>query len=347
MCDIPLVVKGAAATAQTAFARILHSHFVLADAAPARAVRSGRRLELTLGISAQPGPRGEVVFQASDFAVYRSGNCYHLRSGDSWLVLDVAAGRAEGSLSEAFFASPAEVQRGLLTFALLLLLSGQELCAVHAAGVWHEGRGYLLAGASGAGKTTLTGALVRSGWQYLCDDSALLRRGPAGLEAVAFSRAFHCSPAMFGHFPELSQGLRAAGRESVQVFQAPVFQAPVFQTEDKRLVTADSVYPGRFRNSIRPEVVLFPEISGEPNSRLIPLDCTATMLRLLGQGVGLLHGAPAMTAQMQLLGELAQIVRGYRLLHGADVHRNPARVAALLQGIPREGGATGELRSAA
>jgi hypothetical protein len=217
--------------------------------------------------------------------------------------------------------APPEDQRGLFLFAFLLLLSGRGLYGLHAAGVSWNDHGFLLAGSSGSGKTTLTCALARSGWQYLSDDAVLLRRGRSGVEALAFGRPFHCASALFHYFPEL----------------ACEAQPPAY---GKRLVDVSPVYAGQVRPGFRPRSILFPEITSAPTSRLIPLDRTATLLRLLAEGAGLLQKRDYMVAQMEILGDLARSARGFRLLHGADVHTSPSRVSALLRRVASRGSAS-------
>ncbi len=257
---------------------------------------------------------GELVFDAPGLSAIRTKDGYCLQSRGSFLTLDLRFGSAGGSLTCAFMQAPPEDQRGLFLLAFLLLLSGRGLYGVHAAGVSWNDHGFLLAGSSGSGKTTLTCALARSGWQYLSDDAVLLRRGFSGVEALAFGRPFHCASALFRFFPELARCAEP-------------------HAHGKHLVDVSSVYPGRARRGFRPEAILFPEITSAPTSRLIPLDRTATLLRMLGEGAGLLHKRDYMAAQMEVLGDLARAARGFRLLHGADVHTNPSRVSALLRRI--------------
>jgi HprK-related kinase A len=49
-----------------------------------------------------------------------------------------------------------------------------QFIQVHAASMAHEGRGLILAGDSGVGKSTLAAALMARGWQYLSDEFALI-----------------------------------------------------------------------------------------------------------------------------------------------------------------------------
>ena len=285
---------------------------------------ANRGIEMVIHDSPEEKVSGEVVFDAPGLSAIKTAQGYHLRSGGSYLALDLPLGRAAGSLSRAFTDLPLEDQRGLFLFAFLLLLSERGLYGLHAGGVWRDGCGFLLVGGSGSGKTTLTCALTRSGWQYLSDDSVLLKRAPSGVEALAFGRPFHCASAMFRHFPELARDATSLG-------------------SGKRLVDVGPVYPGRFRSRFQPRVILFPEIANTRFSRLIPLDSTATLLGLLGQGAGLLHSRDSMAAQIAILGDLAKSARGFRLMHGADVHADPSRLSALLD----EGVDTNAMYSAA
>ena len=277
---------------------------------------SDRGMELLIHDLPEGDVCGDPVFDAPLLSAIRTRRGYHLRSGGSFLSLDLHVGTASGFLSDAFLDLPPEDQRGLFLFAFLLLLSVRGVYALHAGGVVWQGCGFLLAGRSGSGKTTLSYALMRSGWQYLSDDSVLLRRRSSGVEALAFGRPFHCAPAMFRYFPELA---RAANR-------------PVC---GKRLVDVLSLYPCHFRSALRPQVILFPEVDRSGPSRIIPLSDTDTLVRLLGECSGLLYDRDAMAGQMTVLGDLAGSTRGFRLMHGADVHTDPRRVAELLQQLAK------------
>ena len=294
---------------QAAVARMLERLFSLT---PLSQPRPDRGIEIVIHDSPEDLVSGEVVFDAPGLCAIRTVHGYHLRSGASFLALDLRSGRAAGSLSGAFMDLPLEEQRGLFLFAFLLLLSERGLYGLHAGGVWRDGCGFLLVGGSGSGKTTLTCALTRCGWQYLSDDTVLLKRAPSGVKALAFGRPFHCASATFRHFPELARGAHS----------------PVC---GKHLVDVGPVYPGRFRSRFRPRVILFPEIAGTRSSRLIPLDSSATLLGLLGRGAGLLHNRDSMAAQVAILGNLAKSARGFRLLHGDDVHSDPLSLSVLLR----------------
>ncbi len=313
LCGIPLHLRGAASEA----AEILSRLFSLA---PPSGIGQEAAIPICIGDKPEPAVTGETVFASSGLTSVRTGNGYHLRSLGAYLSIDLARGTATGTLSPEFRATPLEEQRGLFLFALLLLLSTRGLYALHAgAAVSPDGHGVLLVGSAGSGKTTLTCVLSRSGWDYLSDDSVLLRRSPHGLEAHAFGRPFHCTAATVRHFAELGQCTLPGG------------------LTPKRLIDVAAVYPGRFRSHTPPSMILFPEIVREPETRVIPLTRRETLLRLLRQGVGLAHDLAGMASQMELLSELTSSARGYRLLHGADVHRSPESVAAHIRQLARQG----------
>lgn len=48
---------------------------------------------------------------------------------------------------------------------------------LHAASLVRDGRGVILAGSAGAGKSTLVAGLLARGWEYLCDEFALIDPG--------------------------------------------------------------------------------------------------------------------------------------------------------------------------
>lgn len=324
LCGIPISLDCHTASVERSLSRVFKTLFSLSPRCSPAYVQG---IEIQIGNSAPKSVSGEIVYQAPGLCAIKTAYGYHLRARGSFLSLDLKEGRGEGSLSPAFLAAPLEEQRGLWLFALLLLFSGRGLFALHCGGVVSpEGRGVLLAGVSGSGKTTLTCALTRSGWSYLSDDAVLLKDTPLGVEALAFGRQFHCVPAMYRYFPELRAGGTGSG---------------------KRLVEVGPLYAGRSRSQARPQVVLFPEIVAEAETRAIPLGRTETLVHLLRSSAAQLHDRQSMAEQMAVLTKLAASARGFRLLHGADVHRNPARVAALAQRLTLSKGDCNELFSAA
>lgn len=91
---------------------------------------------------------------------------------------------------------------------------------VHAGCVMLEGRGVLLCGDSGAGKSSLSFACARSGWTYVTDDGAFLLHGGSGRMVIGNCRQVRLRPTAAEFFPEIA-GLpltpRAEGKPSIEI----------------------------------------------------------------------------------------------------------------------------------
>ncbi len=185
---------------------------------------------------------------------------------------------------------------------------------LHANGVGQKDQQFLLIGESGSGKTTLTLSLLQSGWRYLGDDVVVLEQRAQGVAALALQRGCACTPQTAAFFP----ALQAALTETLD---------PV---RHKRQLALEACYGPQFVPSLTPRILLFPTVTGEPRSHLLPLDATTAMLRLMEQSAALLIEPRSAALQMAMLRQLLQQARAYRLWLGQDVYREPAAVAALL-----------------
>jgi hypothetical protein len=108
----------------------------------------------------------------------------------------------------------------LLESAAMALISGAYAPALHAACVSRHGRGMLLCGRSGAGKSSLAYACARAGWTYTTDDSSYLLLDAAPPRVVGNSHKLRFRPSATTLFPELqSHGLtpRAEGKPSIEI----------------------------------------------------------------------------------------------------------------------------------
>jgi len=66
----------------------------------------------------------------------------------------------------------------LLTIALVETMKRFGRFPLHAAGLARQGKGVLVPGASGSGKSTTSVALVRAGFDFLSDDTVFLTSSP-------------------------------------------------------------------------------------------------------------------------------------------------------------------------
>ncbi|HEU4781535.1 MAG TPA: hypothetical protein VFS58_16755, partial [Steroidobacteraceae bacterium] len=162
-----------------AFARLPRHRFT------ARAPRVSVRLLLTDGPSAR---------------ISRQPAALQLRGADGLLIgaMD-AANYAAISLptrsalvcvSRAMLAFPYHVRYELIEFAFMTLAPRvQGLVPLHAACVGVDGRGILLNGATGAGKSTLSVACVADGFDLLAEDGVFVE--PASLRATGCANFLH------------------------------------------------------------------------------------------------------------------------------------------------------------
>jgi hypothetical protein len=107
----------------------------------------------------------------------------------------------------------------------LSMLAASYVTPLHAACVELAGRGVLLCGNSGAGKSSLAYACARAGWKYISDDASYLVRKGSGRLVVGNSHQVRLRPSAVELFPEL-EGLRAtpraAGKPSIEIPTAPL-----------------------------------------------------------------------------------------------------------------------------
>jgi shikimate kinase len=104
--------------------------------------------------------------------------------------------------------------------ALYVMVWHTHLTSVHAAGIARNGRGVLLCGDSGAGKTCLSFACARRGWDFITDEAvSLVRRSPERT-VVGGTRHMHFRESALDLLPELRGRLArvlATGKLSVEV----------------------------------------------------------------------------------------------------------------------------------
>jgi hypothetical protein len=91
---------------------------------------------------------------------------------------------------------------------------------IHAGCVSLDGRGVLLCGDSGAGKSSLSYACARAGWSYIADDCSFLLNGSKDRTVIGDSRKVRLRPSAAELFPEIN-GLkitpRATGKPSIEI----------------------------------------------------------------------------------------------------------------------------------
>ena len=124
-------------------------------------------------------------------------------SAHDFAVCDLTAGFASCWLSESTVENSAYLRYHFLDAMALLLIEALYLTPIHAACVSLNGRGLLLCGDSGAGKSSLSYACACRGWTFVSDDASFLVRAGKGNVAVGNPQHLHFRESATDLFAEL------------------------------------------------------------------------------------------------------------------------------------------------
>ena len=155
--------------------------------------------------------------------------------------MDGEQGQAEGYLIRPQTLPPNLIEY-LFHTALIELLRRRELYSIHATALEKHGRGVLIPGNSGRGKTTSFISLLRSGYRYLSDDHPLIRDAGTHVEVLPFPIKVNVTEATIAFFPEL--------RHAPDHVLRPGIPKRSFRPED--------LYHTSMGSCCRPAMVLFP-----------------------------------------------------------------------------------------
>jgi hypothetical protein len=197
----------------------------------------------------------------------------------------------------------------LFTLPLIECLKRRGRFSLHAAGVARGDRALLLAGSTGAGKSTLALALSEAGFAYLGDDMLFLERAARRLQVLAFPEEVDVSVETVGLLPCLAGRLRAP---------------ELLGWPKRQLSTWDLSGPG-VAWRCDPVALILPRIADRAESALTRLDSSQAFFELLPNV--LLTESASSQAHLDALAELVGSRPCYRL----DTGRDLAGAAALLR----------------
>jgi hypothetical protein len=164
----------------------------------------------------------------------------------------------------------------------------------------------VLCAPSGAGKTTLTAALIRRGWRTLGDDKLLLRLDPSGgSELVALVHSFNLDPNVRKWFPEVAS---IGVLPSYSVFS------------QKRRVNIGDFWPGRTIRSSRPTHLLQIALREDIDTvNMTPIKNNDILSILLHQTV-IPKDVPSANQIVSTLAATAMHLKGYRVEIGKNAY---------------------------
>jgi hypothetical protein len=182
----------------------------------------------------------------------------------------------------------------MATIAAALLMGRLGRALVHAgAAAPAGGDAWLLAGDSGAGKSTTTAALAAAGWAWLADDHVVLAPEDAAVMVEGWPR--RSSPASSASAPSL----------------------------------AGDLSPARWQRRARLGGVLLPVVRPERATALRPARPAEALAALVRQSPWLLADAAVAPVLLRLLQRAAQLP-AFHLVLGRDCLRRPERLLCAL-----------------
>jgi len=191
------------------------------------------------------------------------------------------------------------------------LLAATPATLVHAGVVAHHGRGVLVAGPGGSGKSTTVMAAVAAGLGTCGDDLVVVDEAEGMWMAHALYDAVKFFPADHGRVPALFR------------------EADARPCGDKQLVRYSDVAPGQLVRHVPIAALVQCVISGEPTTTITSL-APGAMLRALGPPTAfLLRGAEQET--LRKAAALVRSVPAFRLALGADPAEAVARLRAWIE----------------
>jgi hypothetical protein len=253
----------------------------------------------------EPSLGGPVYFEESQ-------QLYLEIPGHGRALCDAQSGRVQVSYPEAAGKGLWLLSHPLFTIPMAELLKRRGLYMVHAAGLGISGKGLLIAGQSGAGKTTLALALLRAGFDFLADDTVFLTGGMNDLRILAFPDEADVTSQTLGFFPELHW----------------LTHSPKPTERAKHALCSIDAYGVTPCWYCAPEVIIFPQPTGLPQSVITRMPKSEALMELV---CNVLRTEPRSSqAHLDALAGLVKHSRCFRLQTGRDFDRLPALLRSVM-----------------
>jgi hypothetical protein len=138
----------------------------------------------------------------------------------NFYIVDLLQGFSFGWINAAAVSHRSYLKYHFLEAAALAHIANRHASPVHAACVEWQGRGVLLCGDSGAGKSSLAFACARAGWTYVTDDASFLPNGESERRVVGNCHVVRLRPSAVELFKEVAGKPitpRVTGKPSIEI----------------------------------------------------------------------------------------------------------------------------------
>ncbi len=222
-----------------------------------------------------------------------------------------------GGRAQAYFVQPEamdpDIRSVFVGVSLFELLRWKGLYVIHAVALERFGKGILIAGPPGLGKTTASLPLLRAGYGFISDDYPFLREKGNSVELLTFQDRIDVRENTIDLFPELA-GIPFTPRPRTRKFS--------FSTTE--------LFPKAKVNGCEAHILLFPQmVSGKP-SYLEPMPKHRVLKELLPQGL-LIHDKELAKRQFRVYTKLVETTTAYQLYSGNDLRELPALLDPLFE----------------
>lgn len=233
--------------------------------------------------------------------------------GHAVLIIDASQGMAHG-----YFVRPESMHPDLLEsyfhYAMSELLKRQDMFTLHATALEYHGRGLLLPGNSGCGKTTGLLALLRAGYRYLSDDHPILHDAGTHVELLAAPMKIEVTDQTVSFIPELRESLSGLLPQGVY----------------KKSFHVEDIFPASSGQSCLPSMILFPQVTPMSYSCLQPMEKSEALAALMSSA-SLVHDDRTSTREFLAISKLVRQAACYRLHFGQDILDLPRLISPLLE----------------
>jgi hypothetical protein len=235
-----------------------------------------------------------------------------------------AAGRIDMAIVSDGLADALFATQLLLTIGIFETFKRFGQFPLHAGALARRGRGILLPGTSGAGKSTTTVALVRAGFDFLGDDTVFLSS-----TSEPVSSGSESTDIVATGFPDQVDVTEHTISMVLELHH--LLEEPLLPGRYKHSLRVEDVFASRIVVSCRPALVVFLQVVSGRQSRAEPIDSSGALRGLLPNV--LLTEPTSSQAHLDMLGRLARTVPAFTLLAGSDLDGVASCLSGLLEDV--------------